>query len=64
MASICAFRPTTTTFEVDRGLGIRVPVGMEDEIGNFRGSAIYSNFRRFNVRTESTIDAPDSTTPR
>ena len=45
-------------------LRIRVPVGMEDEIGNFRGSATYSNFRRFNVRTESTLDAPDSTTPR
>ena len=55
---------TTTTFEIDRELRIRVPVGMEDETGNFRGSATYSNFRRFNVRTESTIDAPDSTTPR
>jgi hypothetical protein len=55
---------TTTTFEVDRELRIRVPVGMEDEFGNFRGSATYSNFRRFNVRTESTLDAPASTTPR
>ena len=51
---------TTTTFAVDRELRIRVPVVMEDEIGNFRGRATYSNFRRFNVRTESTIDAPDS----
>ena len=42
----------------------RVPVGIEDEIGNLRGSATYSNFRRFNVRTESTNDAPDSTTSR
>jgi len=55
---------TTTTFEIDRGLRIRVPVEMEDEIGNFRGRATYSNFRRFNVRTESTLDVPDSTTPR
>jgi hypothetical protein len=55
---------TTATFEVDPELRIRVPVGMEDEIGNFRGSATYSKFRRFNVRTESTIDAPASTTPR
>jgi len=53
---------TTTTFAVDRELRIRVPVAMEDEIGNFRGSATYSNFRRFNVRTESTLDAPNSTT--
>ena len=55
---------TTTTFEIDRGLRIRVPVEMEDEIGSFRGRATYSNFRRFNVRTESTLDVPDSTTPR
>ena len=55
---------TTTTFEVDRESRIRVPVAMEDEMGNFRGSATYANFRRFNVRTESTLDAPNSTTPR
>jgi hypothetical protein len=55
---------TTTTFEVDREFRIRVPVEMEDEIGNFRGRATYGNFRRFNVRTDSTIDAPDSTTSR
>jgi hypothetical protein len=55
---------TTTTFAVDRELRIHVPVAMEDEIGNFRGSATYSNFRRFNVRTESTLDAPTSTAPR
>jgi|SoiMethySBSTD1v2_1073268.scaffolds.fasta_scaffold199830_3 hypothetical protein len=52
---------TTTTFEVDRELRIRVPVEMEDEIGDFRGRATYSNFRRFTVRTESTIDATGST---
>ena len=55
---------TTTTFEIDRELRIRVPVRMEDEVGDFRGSATYGNFRRFNIRTESTIDAPASTTPR
>ena len=52
---------TTTTFEVDRELRIRVPVEMEDEVGNFRGGATYRNFRRFQVRTESTIEAPGST---
>ena len=55
---------TTTTFEADRELRIRVPVRMEDEVGNFRGSATYSNFRRFNVRTESTLDESNSKTPR
>lgn len=55
---------TTTTFDVDRELRIRVPVRMDDEVGDFRGSATYGNFRRFNVRTESAIDAPVSTTPR
>jgi hypothetical protein len=55
---------TTTTFGVDPDLRIRVPVEMEDQIGGFRGRATYSNFRRFAVRTESTIDAPDSTIPR
>jgi len=55
---------TTTTFEVDRELRIRVPVRMEDDVGDFRGSATYGNFRRFNVRTESTIDASASPTPR
>lgn len=55
---------TITTFEVERGLRIRVPVRMDDEVGDFRGSATYANFRRFNVRTESTIDEPASTTLR
>jgi hypothetical protein len=55
---------TTTTFEVDRALRIRVPVGMEDEAGNFRGSATYSNFRRFSVTTESTIGAGILTEPQ
>lgn len=55
---------TTTTFEIHRELRIRVPVEMEDQIGDFRGRATYSNFRRFNVRTESTIGAPNSTPPR
>ena len=55
---------TTTTFGVDPDVRIRVPVEMEDQIGDFRGRATYSNFRRFTVRTESTVDAPDSTIPR
>jgi hypothetical protein len=55
---------TTTTFAIHRELRIRVPVEMEDQNGEFRGRATYSNFRRFNVRTESTIDAPSSTPPR
>jgi hypothetical protein len=55
---------TTTTFAVAREFRTRVPVDMEDEIGNLRGRATYSNFRRFNVRTESTIEEPESPTPR
>jgi hypothetical protein len=50
---------TTTTFEVSPELGIRVPAEMEDAIGDYRGRATYGNFRRFNVRTESTLDAPN-----
>jgi hypothetical protein len=47
---------TTTTFGMDGGLGIRVPVEMRDELGTFVGSATYGNFRRFSVRTESVIE--------
>jgi hypothetical protein len=53
---------TTTTFGVDPGLAIPVPIEMRDEVprgrDDFIGTARYSNFRRFEVRTESVIDVP------
>jgi hypothetical protein len=49
---------TTTTFALDPRLQIRVPVEMRDETGGFIGSAAYSNFRRFSVRTESVVEEP------
>lgn len=59
---------TTTTFAPDPGLKLRVPVEMRDEVprGNddFIGTATYSNFRRFEVRTESAVDVPDPAKPR
>lgn len=50
---------STTTFAIDRGLGIPVPVEMKDEWATFQNTATYSNFRRFSVSTESTIEAPE-----
>ena len=54
---------TTTTFGVDPVLEIHVPLEMKDEIprGNddFIGTATYSNFRRFEVRTEAEVQVPD-----
>jgi hypothetical protein len=59
---------TTTTFAPDPGLKLRVPVEMRDEVprGNddFIGTAKYSKFRRFEVRTESAVDVPDRAKPR
>ena len=56
-------RITTTTFGADRGLGIDVPLTMRDQVpyrteDEFIGTATYSNFRRFQVRTQLRID-PD-----
>jgi len=54
---------TTTTFGVDPVLEIHVPLEMKDEIprGNddFIGTATYSNFRRFEVRTDAEVQVPD-----
>lgn len=59
---------TTTTFAPDPALKIRVPVEMRDEVarGNddFIGTAKYSNFRRFEVRTDAAVDLPDPSKPR
>lgn len=56
---------TTTTFGVDPGLAIPVPIEMRDEVprrrDEFIGTARYSNFRRFEVRTEAVIDVPPPT---
>jgi hypothetical protein len=49
---------STTTFEIHPRLGIRVPVEMKDDWGSISGSATYTNFRRFGVHTESTIEMP------
>lgn len=53
---------TTTTFGVDPGLAIPVPIEMRDEVprgrDDFIGTARYSKFRRFEVRTEAVIDVP------
>ena len=54
---------TTTTFGVDPVLNIRVPLEMKDEMprgsDDFIGTATYSNFRRFEVRTEAEVQVPD-----
>ena len=59
---------TTTTFAPDPGLNLRVPVEMRDEVprgsDDFIGTAKYSKFRRFEVRTESAVDVPDPSKPR
>jgi hypothetical protein len=53
---------TTTTFGVDPGLRIPVPLEMRDEVprgrDDFIGIAKYSKFRRFEVRTDATVDVP------
>jgi hypothetical protein len=58
-----AVRFTTTTFAVDPALRIDVPVEMHDAVpvlreDEFLGTARYSNFRRFQVRTEQDITVP------
>jgi hypothetical protein len=59
---------TTTTFGIDPALKIHVPVEMRDEVprpnDEFIGTATYSQFRRFEVKTESVVDVPDPTSPR
>lgn len=58
-----AVRFTTTTFALEPVLGIDVPVEMRDAVpvartDEFLGTARYSNFRRFQVRTAQDIDVP------
>lgn len=52
----------STLFTFDEALGINVPVVMEDwypdRTGEFRGKATYGKFRRFEVKTEETIEKP------
>ena len=53
----------TTQFVFDDELGINVPAVMEDMYprtsgGEFRGKATYGKFRRFEVKTEETIEKP------
>lgn len=53
----------TTQFVFDDELGINVPAVMEDvyprsSAGEFRGKATYGKFRRFEVKTEETIEKP------
>jgi hypothetical protein len=52
----------STLFKFDEDLGINVPVMMEDRYpdrsGEFIGKATYGKFRRFEVKTEETIEKP------
>lgn len=64
----------TTTFGRDPGLGIDVPTEMRDTFylpmpgtaggaDRFRGRATYSRFRRFQVRTDETIEPQPDVAP-
>lgn len=70
---------TTTTFAFDDTLGIDVPAEMRESrvrtgaarqsrlgpaVDRFTGIALYSRFRRFQVRTEEAIDSPPDVNPR
>jgi hypothetical protein len=56
-------RLTTTTFRWDPGFRIHIPAEMNDEhtvrSGTVLGTATYGNFRRFQVRTETAVAAPN-----
>lgn len=57
-------RLTTTTFRSDPRFQIHVPAEMNDENplgrnGTVLGTVTYGNFRRFEVRTESAVAAPN-----
>jgi len=45
-----------TTFKLDERLQVMVPVEMKTE--NPDGHAVYSNFRRFEVATDSIVQPP------
>jgi hypothetical protein len=58
-----AARFTTATFGFDPGLGIDVPLKMQDAVpyradDEFQGLARYSNFRRFQVRADQELALP------
>jgi hypothetical protein len=59
---------TTTAFATDPGLNIRVPLAMRDEVprgsDDYIGTATYSRFRRFEVRTDAEVEVPDPAKPR
>ncbi len=53
----------TTTFTMDEALGAYVPATMQEgftlrDAAGVKGTAYYSRFRRFTVRTRETIDVP------
>ena len=53
----------STLYKFDDELGINVPTEMEDlypntPSGEFKGKATYGKFRRFEVKTEETIEKP------
>jgi hypothetical protein len=52
----------TTTFRADETLGIAVPAQFTEDAtaprGRLIGKATYANFRRFDVKTETTVGAP------
>ena len=52
----------TTLFRHDEGLGVAVPVRMQEEYvlprSKLVGTASYSRFRQFSVRTDTTVAAP------
>jgi hypothetical protein len=58
-----SIRLTTTTFGFDRTLQIDVPIEMRDSFpfgqdDEFQGTAVYRNFRRFQVRADQELQAP------
>ena len=64
-----ASRLTTTTFGFDRALQIDVPVEMRDSVpfgvnDEFQGTAVYRNFRRFQVRADQEVQTPATPAPR
>ena len=59
----------TTTFGFDRTLRIDVPLDMRDSVpfganDEFFGTAVYRNFRRFQVRADQELQAPVTPPPR
>jgi hypothetical protein len=58
-----SIRLTTTTLGFDRALQIDVPIEMRDLVpfgqnDEFKGTAVYRNFRRFQVHAEQELQSP------